>query len=65
MNTYPEHPLEDLLCECGRHLPCRHCSPDDEGFAAMKTKRSPISQAQREAMNRAFAQETATKMPNL
>jgi hypothetical protein len=23
--TYPDSPAEDLICKCGRHLPCRHC----------------------------------------
>jgi hypothetical protein len=34
MNTYPENPPEDLICECGRHLPCRHCPPEGEGLGA-------------------------------
>ena len=25
MNTYPDNQPEDLICKCGRHLPCRHC----------------------------------------
>lgn len=28
--TYPENPQEDLICECGRHLPCRHCEHDTD-----------------------------------
>lgn len=34
--NYPENPPEDLICECGRHLPCRHCSPMKERKLTLK-----------------------------
>ena len=34
MNAYPENPPEDLICECGHHLPSRHCDPSGEGLGA-------------------------------
>ena len=30
-----ENSPEDLICGCGRHLPCRHCKPSDDLFAAI------------------------------
>jgi hypothetical protein len=34
MKTYPDNSPEDLICECGRHLPCRHCEPSGDGLGA-------------------------------
>jgi len=42
MNTYPENPPEDLICKCGRHLPCRHCEPSGEGLGASACSPVPV-----------------------
>lgn len=37
MNSiYPDNPPEDLICKCGRHLPCRHCEPEEDGLSKIK-----------------------------
>jgi len=42
MNTYPENPPEDLICKCGRHLPCRHCEPSGEELGASACSRPSV-----------------------
>ena len=44
MNTYPENPPEDLICKCGRHLPCRHCDSGSEGIMTNHQKTMTIEQ---------------------
>jgi hypothetical protein len=47
MNTYPENPPEDLICECGRQLPCRHCESGGEGSGASPCSPDRVPEADR------------------